>query len=78
MVLEPRVAFRGIWDFEPADTITIGNASYGDGRLRGVVEGGAILHGLDGLNLSVSGKYEGIGLNGFHAYGGSLWVNVPL
>jgi hypothetical protein len=78
MVIEPRVAFRGIWDFDPADTITIGNVSYGDTGLSSVVEGGAILHGLDGINLSLTGKYEGIGLNGFQAYGGSLWVNVPL
>jgi len=78
MFIEPRVAFRGIWDFEPADTITIGNVSYGDTGLSGVVEGGAILHGLDGINLSLTGKYEGIGLDGFEAYGGSLWVNVPL
>lgn len=78
LAIEPRIAVRGIWDFNEADVVTLNNVQYNTGKLRGLVEAGAIIHGIEGLNISVSGKYEGLGLEDFEAYGGMLWINVPI
>ncbi len=32
----------------------------------------------NGLGLRAAGTYDGIGADDFEAYGGSLWINVPL
>ncbi len=78
MVIEPHASLRGAWDFEPAETVSLGAINYNDEVLRGIVEGGFIVHGGNGVNMRVTGKYDGIGVNNFQAYGGTLWVNVPL
>ncbi|CDO61034.1 possible Bacterial Ig-like domain (group 1) [Candidatus Phaeomarinobacter ectocarpi] len=76
--LEPRVAVAAIWDFNPADSVTLGGVRYGDDELRAVVEAGTILKTESGINFAISGKYEGLGVAGFDAYGGYLWINIPI
>jgi len=76
--LEPRVAVAAVWDFNPADTVSLGSVRYGDDDFRAVVEAGTILKTESGINFAISGKYEGLGISGFDAYGGYLWINVPL
>ncbi|MDW3099593.1 MAG: autotransporter outer membrane beta-barrel domain-containing protein [Alphaproteobacteria bacterium] len=76
--LEPRVAVAAVWDFNPADTVTLGNVRYGEDDFRAVVEAGTILQTESGINFAISGKYEGLGISGFDAYGGYLWINVPI
>lgn len=76
--LEPRVAVAAVWDFRPADTVTLGNVRYGQDDFRAVVEAGTILQTESGINFAISGKYEGLGISGFDAYGGYLWINVPI
>lgn len=78
LIIEPRAALAGVWDFDPADTATLGNVTYGDERFRGVAEAGVIIQGTNGMNIAISGKYEGIGISGFDAYGAYVWVNVLL
>lgn len=78
MTLEPRAAVAAVWDFNPPDDVTLGNVRYGNDDFRAVVEAGTILKTESGINFAISGKYEGLGVSGFDAYGGYLWVNVPL
>lgn len=76
--LEPRVSVAAVWDFNPADAVTLGSVRYGDDDFRAVVEAGTILKTESGINFAISGKYEGLGVSGFDAYGGYLWINLPL
>ncbi len=78
MTLEPRAAVAAVWDFNPPDDVTLGNVRYGNDDFRAVVEAGTILKTESGINFAISGKYEGLGVSGFDAYGGYLWINVPL
>ena len=76
--LEPRVAVAAVWDFNPPDDVTLGTVRYGNDDFRAVVEAGTILKTESGINFAISGKYEGLGVSGFDAYGGYLWINVPI
>ena len=58
--------------------MTLGNVRYGEDDFRAVVEAGTILKTESGINFAISGKYEGLGISGFDAYGGYLWINVPI
>ncbi len=76
-VIEPHAALRGLWDFAATD-VTIGGVDFSQEGFRGIAELGVIIQRPDGINVSAAAKYDGIGADGFDAYGGRLWINVPL
>jgi hypothetical protein len=75
--VEPSIAIRGLWDFDGTD-VTIAGIDYAIEGFRGIAEIGLIIQRPDGFNIRVLAKYDGIGLNDYHAYGGQAWINIPL
>jgi outer membrane autotransporter protein len=76
--IEPMVSLQGLWDFEKPDVLTIGDEIVGPDDFRGKVEAGVMFSMPDGASVRATGNYDGIGSNDFRAYGGQLWVNLPL
>ena len=77
-VLEPHIAFTGLWDFAQSGQLDgNGLATTGD-DLRLKIEGGATLRGASGTSIRATLSYDGIGAQDFSAWGGQLWVNIPL
>ncbi len=77
VVVEPHIAVRGLWDFDGTD-VTIAGIDYGIEGFRGIAEIGLIVQRPDDFNIRFSAKYDGIGLSDYHAYGGQVWLNIPL
>lgn len=81
LILEPRVGAELIWNFDTStrvDGVTdLGEVAGPDG-VRGRVELGLRASRDVGPSLDVSGSYDGIGANGFHAVSGRATVRVPL
>ncbi len=76
-VVEPHAALRGLWDFAATD-VTIGGTRFSQEGFRGIAELGVIVQRPDRINFRAAAKYDGIGAAGFDAYGGQVWINVPL
>jgi outer membrane autotransporter protein len=76
--IEPMASLQGLWDFEKPDTLTIGDQIVSPDTFRGKVEAGVMFSMPQGATVRATGNYDGIGSSDFHAYGGQLWVNLPL
>lgn len=77
-VAEPHVALEGVWNLD-ADNLKLSTGeAIGDEGLRGRVEGGVRLSIPGGVGMRLVGEYDGIGDDDLEAYGGQLWVDVPL
>jgi uncharacterized repeat protein (TIGR01451 family) len=77
-IIEPHMALQGLWDFEKPDTLTLGNEVVGPDDFRGKLEAGVMFMMPEGASVRATGSYDGIGSDDFHAYGGQMWVNLPL
>ncbi|MEZ5875441.1 MAG: autotransporter domain-containing protein [Hyphomicrobiales bacterium] len=77
LTIEPEVAITGIWNFD-TDNIPVGGVLYDASQDRGKIDAGFIARTPSGWALRAAGTYDGIGANDFEAYGGSLWLSVPL
>ena len=77
MILEPHVAFTGMWDFDKDNTATIGGLTTGSDDFRVKVEGGLIVQATNGVSGRAALTYDGIGSDNFSAWGGQLWLSVP-
>lgn len=77
MIVEPHVALNGIWNFD-SDDLFINGVLTETEETRAEVEGGIMVTTASGWAFRAAGRYDGIGGDDFEAYGGSLWVNVPL
>ena len=77
--IAPFVALQGIWDFKRTDLVDLntGLAITGTDELRARAEAGLSVRLPQGLSITGEGFYDGIGANGYNAYGGSLKVGVP-
>ena len=77
MIVEPHVAFTGMWDFDKDSTSTIGGLTTGADDFRVKVEGGLIVQATNGVSGRAALSYDGIGSDNFSAWGGQLWLSVP-
>ena len=77
-IIEPHMALQGLWDFEKPDTLTLGSEVVGPDDFRGKLEAGIMFMMPEGASVRATGSYDGIGSDDFHAYGGQMWVNLPL
>ncbi len=77
-IIEPHMALQGLWDFEKPDTLTLGNQVVGPDDFRGKLQAGVMVMMPEGASVRATGSYDGIGSDDFHAYGGQMWVNLPL
>lgn len=77
-IIEPMASIQGLWDFEKPDTLTIGGEVVSPDTFRGKVEAGVMFYMPEGATVRATANYDGIGSSDFRAYGGQLWVNLPL
>ncbi len=78
IIIEPHLALRGLWDFDGTG-VTVGGINYSQAEgFRGMTEIGFIVQRPDDFNIRAVFKYDGIGVSDYNAYGGQLWINVPL
>lgn len=76
-IVEPMVSLTGIWNFDGDDLVINGVTEQTD-ETRAKVEGGVMIRTPAGWALRAAGMYDGLGSDDFEAYGGSLWVNIPI
>lgn len=76
-IVEPMVSLTGIWNFDSDDLVINGVTEQTD-ETRAKVEGGVMIRTPAGWALRAAGMYDGLGSDDFEAYGGSLWVNIPI
>lgn len=76
--IEPQLAIRGMWDFDANDDVTVSGLTYSTGDFRGLVEVALTIQRPSDFNLRISARYDGIGVAGYDAFGGQLWLNIPL
>ena len=76
-VVTPFTTVTGIWTFDQTNTATAVSSQPGlaEEGIRAKVEAGFDVANDNGLSLSISGHYDGIGEKGFEAYGGKLGVS---
>ncbi|MEM9359145.1 MAG: autotransporter outer membrane beta-barrel domain-containing protein [Pseudomonadota bacterium] len=77
--IAPFVAINGIWDFKRTDQVDIdtGLAVTGSDKFRARTEAGLSIRLPQGVAITGEGFYDGIGADGYNAYGGSLKVGMP-
>jgi outer membrane autotransporter protein len=77
--LEPYVKMSGIWDFDATDAVNLESGeALADEHLRGRLEVGLTGSFAGGTRLSLTGFYDGIGVDNYDTRGGSVQLNVPL
>ena len=77
--IAPFIAIQGIWDFKRTDQVDIdtGFAVTGSDEFRARTEAGLSIRLPQGVAITGEGFHDGIGADGFNAYGGSVKVGVP-
>ncbi|MEO1305242.1 MAG: Ig-like domain-containing protein, partial [Pseudomonadota bacterium] len=70
----------GIWDFDTADLINIdsGLIATRNTDLRARTEFGLALRMQNGIAFGADGFYDGIGVEDYQAYGGTISLSIPL
>jgi outer membrane autotransporter protein len=74
---EPHVSVNGLWDFDDDDGIVSGLVATDD-DLRARVKAGILAQAAGGASFRIVGTFDGIGGDGFDAFGGQAWLNIPL
>ncbi len=75
---EPHISFKGLWDMGGELDTTVGGVAAGREELRGKIEGGFLAQSAYGPAVRLTFSYDGIGDEDFAAWGGQMWLNVPL
>lgn len=76
--ITPSVALRGIWDFEPANTVNlVTGQGLGQSDLRARTNASLQLRFENGNTLGLEGFYDGIGDETYDASGVTLKLGVP-
>ncbi len=75
---EPNISFEGIYNFGETRGVPIANEPTNTDGLRGRVTGGFNLTTSEGVRLGVNGFFDGIGSDGYSAYGVKGSLTVPL
>jgi hypothetical protein len=78
LVIEPHVALLGMWDFDKDTAEAVDGVFATPDSFHVRTEGGLIIRTATGMSGRVAMSYDGIGSNDFHAWGGQLWLSVPL
>ncbi len=75
----PRLALRGIWDFETPGVSGLDGTGIGHGQdqLRARIEAGVGLTDTAGRRLDISGAYDGVGADDTKAISGKARVTLP-
>lgn len=73
------VSATGVWDFDPAETVNVvsGAETSSTDDLRARFGAGGAIRLRGGVSLSLEGYYDGVGAEGFEAYGGNATLRIP-
>ncbi len=75
---ESQFAVSAIWDFERPEILEIQGLALPTEEFRGRAEGGVQFNWKNGNSLRFSASYDGIGADGYEAYGAGIWFDMPL
>ena len=76
-IVEPHVAFTGMWDFDKDSSTTVGGLTTSIDDFRVKVEGGLMVRATNGMSGRAALSYDGIGSDDLTAWGGQLWLSLP-
>ena len=74
----PNIAIAGIYDFVAKNSAVTGANTGTQRKFRGKVSAGAQALTAGGLTIGLETFYDGIGVQGFESFGGTVSVRVPL
>ena len=74
----PTIGVSGIYNFAGAKNDNTSNFSLGEGDIRARIDAGINLNKVSGLSVNISTFYDGIGIDDYESYGGSLRLTRPL
>ena len=77
-VFTPSLGIEGVYNFGVSNNAASQGFALGDDDLRARVDAGFSATSTAGLILMISGFYDGIGADDYHAYGGQARVTIPL
>ena len=77
-IVEPLVSLEGIWNFDDGGLRLSDGTPIGDDDVTGKIEGGLLVQMPSGVSWRAVGDYYGIGDGDFDAYGGQVWLSIPL
>lgn len=75
---EPLVSLTGQWDFDQPELNSIAGLPVSGAALYAQAQAGLLMTKPSGFAMRVVATYDGIGDNALHAYGGQIWINLPL
>lgn len=76
--VELLLGIKGVWDFERDALLQANGLTAGTDKLRGKVEAGVGFNTTGGSSFSITGSYDGIGSDDYHAYTGRIVGRMPL
>ena len=75
MTITPSFTAKGIWNFDTAEVVGLATGlAYDIETLRARIESGVTLSMTGGTRLSIKGFYDGLGVQTYESYGGSIRV----
>ena len=77
-IVEPHVSFTGMWDFDKDETANIGGLIASTDEFRVKTEAGLMVRATDGSSARATISYDGLGSSDLDAWGGQLWLSIPL
>ena len=78
-VFTPSVGISGVYNFGISNNLASQGFAIGDGDFRARVDAGfTASNTLAGIILMITGFYDGIGTDGYDAFGGTARVTIPL
>ncbi len=77
-VIRPKFGISGVWNFDVDNDGNSQGAVVGTGDIRARLDAGFTAISTDLWSLDITGFYDGLGVDDYHAYGGSARLTVPL
>lgn len=78
VVFKPSLGVAGVFNFNTSNNNATQGFLLGDNDLRARVEAGISVTTPTGVILAAAGFYDGLGISGYDAYGGTLRLTVPV
>jgi len=77
-LIEPLIRIESRMDFASDNVTLVDGVAVSRNHIRARVEAGVRLMKPWGYTLRTTGSIDGLGDDGFKAYGGQIWINMPL
>ena len=74
----PTVGIAGVYNFAGEKNDNSSSFSLGEGDIRARIDAGINLNKVSGLSVNLSTFYDGIGIDDYESYGGSVRLTRPI